>query len=417
MMNILYPFSRYPHLNTTFILDEVLEVQSLGHSVTIAELLQPQYGYADVHERHGEFRGCLISRARRWRLPLAVVRGVLSWPRQSLSVLFSLTRASVRNPFALAKALYGWSLGLWIALHCRESRIDWVHCHFASLPATAGWTAAAVLGIPYSITGQGFDVFATSRSIRNDALAAKVEAASFFVATSQYMADHVDGLCDGRSAHKTYVIPNGIRIDALQAQAQVGSRSPRHSGALVVSLGSYVPKKGHDTTIRAVSALVGVGVDLSLIVVGPGDRRPYEDLVRRLGLPDGRVELMGPLPHESVIPMLAKADVFALPCRVSHTGDRDGTPSVLKEAIALGVPVVSTAVSGIPELVRDGESGSIVPPDDEVALSEAIASIIRDPARATGLSNGAIRLLRADHDVRRNAARLLGIMQRQLDPA
>jgi glycosyltransferase involved in cell wall biosynthesis len=171
-----------------------------------------------------------------------------------------------------------------------------------------------------------------------------------------------------------------------------------------------VEKKGYPYLIEACRLLIDRGYDVRLRIVGGGEMK---DALRRhiaeVGL-DERVELLGARPQDEVIELYRTATVFALPCVVLDNGDRDGIPNVLVEAMRLGLPVVSTAVSGIPELVGDETTGLLVPPRDAEALASALARLLDDAQLRARLATGAAHRVAREFDLTANAARLKALL-------
>jgi glycosyltransferase involved in cell wall biosynthesis len=174
-----------------------------------------------------------------------------------------------------------------------------------------------------------------------------------------------------------------------------------------------VPKKGHDVLVRALGLLHDRGVEVEAVIAGEPDVEdaPVRTLIDELGLA-GHVRVVGTLSQAEILAAYRRADVFALACRITPDGDRDGIPNVMVEAMAAGLPVVSTAVSGIPELVVDGHNGLLVPPDDAEALADALARISKDPELVATLAANARATVaeRFDGDVlAQRMATLLGV--------
>jgi glycosyltransferase involved in cell wall biosynthesis len=146
-------------------------------------------------------------------------------------------------------------------------------------------------------------------------------------------------------------------------------------------------------------------------IIGEGpQRQELQALVDRLGLAD-RVVLNGALPFPEVVARYRRASVFVLPCIVTEEGDRDGIPNVILEAMASGLPVVSTPVSGIPEVVRDLDTGLSVPERDPAGIADAVHRLFGDPELASGMADRARELVRAEFDLDRNVDRLLAQFQ------
>jgi glycosyltransferase involved in cell wall biosynthesis len=211
----------------------------------------------------------------------------------------------------------------------------------------------------------------------------------------EYLTKHV-----GLDRHRLVRIYNGLDLDRF-ACAPDGERPPR-----VISVGRFVPKKGLDDLIRACALLRDAAVSFECTLVGGGvEEGRLRALVTQHALGE-HVHIAGALPQRDVIELVRGAAVFAAPCIVADDGDRDGLPTVLLESMALGTPVVSTDVVGIPEIVRDGDTGLLVPERDPARLATALGRILRAPALQRSLAVNARALIERDFDGHRNAATL-----------
>ncbi len=171
-------------------------------------------------------------------------------------------------------------------------------------------------------------------------------------------------------------------------------------------MGRLVEKKGFHILIEAIRLLRAEGRDVQCRIVGDGEER--ENLAQQIAAAalEGSVRLIGSLPQSEVVREMRSAALLACPCVVGSDGNRDGLPTVLLEAMALGLPCVATDVTGIPELVRDGETGFLVPDGDPEALSDAIVRALDDADLRQRLSRQARALIEREFDVTRNAAAL-----------
>ena len=175
---------------------------------------------------------------------------------------------------------------------------------------------------------------------------------------------------------------------------------------LILGAGLLVEKKGFDDLIEACAILLGREHEFACKIVGAGDQEgELKARIARRGLTD-RVELLGPRPQGELVRLVREAAVFAAPCVVGRDGNRDGLPTVLLEAMALGTPCVSTDVTGIPEVVRDAETGITVSQREPASLAEAIARLLVDPDLRVRLARRARRLIESEFEVNRNASSL-----------
>jgi glycosyltransferase involved in cell wall biosynthesis len=200
-------------------------------------------------------------------------------------------------------------------------------------------------------------------------------------------------------------IYNGIDLDRFRFE-EPGSREPT-----VVGVGRLVEKKGFGHLVDAVEMLAARGRPVRLALIGAGpEEAALRDQVRRTGLAD-RVDFHGPLPQGRMQDVVRRASVLAAPCVVGDDGNRDGLPTVLLEGLAMGTPCVATPVTGIPEAIKDGETGLLVPEADPQALADALAKVLDDPDRARRIAGAGRRLIEERFDVRRNTADLLRLFR------
>jgi colanic acid/amylovoran biosynthesis glycosyltransferase len=255
--------------------------------------------------------------------------------------------------------------------------IQHLHAHFATEATAVAHTLSVLTGIPFSFTAHAHDIYRTPQWLGQKMRAAK------FVAT----------VCEANREYllRTYPTVPPERIQIIRPGVDLKLFSPRperRSGPFhIVSVGRLVRTKGFVDLVAAAHQLKRRGLQFTCTIVGEGhDRAEVEAAIAEHQVAD-RVRLLGALPRDRILPILDASDVFVLPCYVDPaTGDRDGMPLVLAEAMAKGLPVVSTPVSGVPELVRDG-SGLLVPQRDVAALTDAIqcvAGMSEDARRAMG---------------------------------
>jgi glycosyltransferase involved in cell wall biosynthesis len=280
-----------------------------------------------------------------------------------------------------------------LAVAVRRKGIRHLHAPFASDACTVTRLAARFAGVPYSFTARAKDIF--HDSVRPDDLRQKLRDAAGVVTISDFHLDYLRRTYGPLAAHVRRVY-NGLDLDEFRY------RPPHDRPPVILAVGRLVEKKGFADLIDACELLASRGRDFRCRIVGAGAlRAELLAQAERLGLL-GRVELVGPLPQAEVIREMHAAAVLAMPCVVGKDGDRDGLPNVIQEALALGTPVVTTDVTGIPEVVRDGQTGLQVPQRDPPALAAALDRLLADPDLRVRLAAGGRRLIEAEFDIRRN---------------
>jgi glycosyltransferase involved in cell wall biosynthesis len=207
-----------------------------------------------------------------------------------------------------------------------------------------------------------------------------------------------------------HVVYHGLNADFERlVQGDLTRFEP--SRVRLLAVGRLVRKKGLDTFVEACALLRDRGLDFEAVIAG--ERGDHEALVRErvasAGL-DDRVTFLGPLTQGGLFEQYQQATVFALPCRVLDDGDRDGIPNVLMEAMACGVPVVTTGISGITELVHDDSNGLIVEPDRPVELADALHRLIKDPGLAKELGQEGRRTIATSFDAQQMAAQMATLL-------
>lgn len=254
-----------------------------------------------------------------------------------------------------------------VADRVRGDGFHHVHAHFATAAAEVARDAAALSGVTFSVTAHAKDIFHEDNT---EQLPRRVAGAATVVTVSEYNVRH---LADVMPTQRVRFVPNGLPMP--------GAAVPSPDGP-VLCVARLVPKKGIDVLIRAMAVLQ---TPRSLEIVGDGTcRADLERLTTELGL-DDRVRFLGALTSADVDEAYRRCALVALPCRIDADGDRDGMPTVLVEAMARAVPVVSTDVVGIDELVQNGQSGLLVPPEDPAALAAAIDQLLGDPDGASAM--------------------------------
>jgi glycosyltransferase involved in cell wall biosynthesis len=284
------------------------------------------------------------------------------------------------------------------ALLAREVRargIEHLHAHFATSATSVARMAAELAGITYSFTAHAKDIY--HEDVSPQSLRRKLADAAAVVTVSDYNLRFLHENFDGAAEH-AHRIYNGLDLPRLPF------RSPRERAPLVLGVGRLVEKKGFDDLIAACDILRRRGRTFTCKIIGEGEvEAALREQMARLNLAS-HVQLTGPQPQAEVFEAIAASAAFVAPCVVGSDGNRDGLPTVLLEAMALGAPCVSTDVTGIPEIVRHNETGLMVPQHDPGAIADAIDRLLSDAALRVRLAGEARRLVETQFDTTANTA-------------
>jgi len=279
-----------------------------------------------------------------------------------------------------------------------------LHTHFISTPADIAELAVRLAGLPFSISAHAKDIYLSPPA----ELRRKLRAARFTVTCTEFNRQTLASIAPQARVYRMY---HGVD----HALFHPDQRAPAPTVPRILSVGRLRRKKGLDTLIDACGVLRARGQNVSCEIVGYGEEQErLAAHIQRKGLAK-YVHLAGKLSREQVIERYAHAAVYVQPSRVAADGDRDGIPNVLLEAMAMGLPVVASRVSGIPELVADGHNGLLVEPDDPVALAEAITQLLEEPELCADLGRRARRTVIDSFDNDRNLRQLCALLQRPVE--
>jgi glycosyltransferase involved in cell wall biosynthesis len=402
---IAYLVSWFPAITETFILDEVRELRGRGVEVEVLPLFGRHGG--DVH---AGWRGLEpythYHRTLSWELAAAQLHWLRRRPRallrawgEALLRNASSRKLLVRTPLVLLK-------GALLARRIEAMGATHVHAHWATHPTLAAWLVRELTGKGYSFTAHAHDLYVDRAMLRE-----KVLGARFVVTISEFNRRLLAHECGPAAAEKVHVVRCGVDAGAFAPTR----RAP--AAATFVCVASLREYKGHRVLLEAVRLLRPRRPDVRVVLVGDGELRgELERRIARERLSEV-VELRGALPHQEIPAVLAGATAMVLPSVTSRDGQMEGIPVALMEAMAAGVPVVSTRLSGIPELVRDGETGLLVPERDAQALADAMERLAGDPALGARLADEARRAVRERFDRGRNVARLAALFEQVGAPA
>ena len=398
-MRVAYFVSRFPLATETFILREFDRVDRAPDVEVELFSLFP----AERTSVHPAGRRWLakLHRGRAFDLVAGPAWWLLRRPRRLLGALRWVVATHRARPAMLVRAMITAGMAAAHARRIERLGVDHIHAHWATYPTLAAWICWRLTGIPYSFTGHAHDLFIHQVGLRR-----KLRDATFVVAISDHNRGFLGDL--GADDAKVELVHYGIDLSAYRYRP----RAPERSGPVrALCVASFMESKGHSVLIEALAA-GGEQIDrVEFELVGEGPLRgEIEALARSRGVAH-RLRLLGRLSEQDVARRLDAADLFVLPSIVARNGDTEGIPNALIEAMASGVPVVSTRVSGIPELVRDGETGLLTDPEDSSGLRAAIERTLADPDAARARAVRGREIVEREFDIDAAARRLVGLFR------
>jgi glycosyltransferase involved in cell wall biosynthesis len=396
-----YVVSTWPRLSQTFVLREILAVERLGVPVRIFSTKDPdgEPVHGDVaHVRAGV---TYLTLRRHWKPALwANLRLVRDMPAPYARTLLSALRYrrwDVMRRFFQAG---------YLADLLRRDPVDHLHAHFATAPALVAMLTHQLSAVPYTFTAHARDIYVDTQP---ELLRAEMERAAAVVTVSEYNRGYLSRQLGPTANGKVRCIYNGLDLH----QFPFDRTRPADAGPpIILAVGRLIEKKGLGDLIAAADILRRRGRSFRVEIIGAGPLAPaLEAQVQRLALQD-QVAFLGAQPQEAVRLAYRRATIFALPCVVTAEGDRDGIPTVLLEAMASGVPVVSTSISGIPEVIQSGHNGLLVAPHDPAMLAGALDLLLADADLGDRLAYAARRTIEATFSIERNSAQLVTLFER-----
>lgn len=411
---VAFVLKGYPRLSETFIAQEIRALERRGLEIRLYSLRQP--AEADRHPIHGEIEAPVTYLPEYLRdEPLRVLAG---WRRARRLPGYREARATWwrdlrRDRTASRVRRFGQAMVLAAEL---APDIGQIHAHFLHTPASVARYAALMRALPWSVPAHAKDIWTIPDWEKREKLA----CCRWLVTCSLANARHLATLAPAADADAVRLAYHGLDLGRFPppppGEQEAHDGSDERDPAVLVSIGRAVEKKGHDVLIEALRRLPG-GLHWRLTHIGDGPLLPaLKQQAEAAGIA-GRIDWLGARPQGDVLATLRRSDLFVLACRIGGDGDRDGLPNVLMEAQSQGLACVSTAVSAIPELIEDGRTGLLVPPDDAGALSAAMALLIREPALRQRLGRAGLRRVHAAFAMEPGIDRLASWLGLQQEPA
>ena len=395
-----YVVSTWPRLSATFILNEVLAVERSGVSLRIFSVKDPDG--EPVHARVAQVRARVtyLSLRGHWKSALQANLGLFC--RQPGRYCRALLQALRYRRWGVLQRFF--QAG-YLAHELSREPVAHLHAHFAHSPTLVAMFTHQLTGIPYTFTAHAKDIYVETPP---ELLRAEAHRAQAVITCTEYNRQYLSSQIGPASDGKLHCIYHGLDLSQFQfAWPRVSDAGP----PVILSVARLVEKKGLSDLIAAAGILRGRGRRFQVEIIGDGPQhQALENQVMQLGLSD-RVKLLGVQTYDMVCLAYRRASIFALPCVVTADGDRDGLPNVLLEAMGSGVPVVSTPVSGIPELIESEHDGLLVPPNNPARLADALDRLLTQPELSERLARAAQAKIEAHFSIDRSSTQLLALFQ------
>ena len=398
---VAYILSRFPKISETFILREMIALQNKGLDIELYPLILEKQ--AVVHPEAKPWLATLhyfswLSIDVLWANIIAFLRAPFSYTKLWVRMIFG----NVSNPKFLARALLLFPKAVRMAREMQKSGVQHIHAHFATHPALVAWVIHNLTGISYSVTVHAHDLY-----VNQTMLATKMQSASFVITISDFNRTFLKKKVGANIEDKTEVVRCGIEQNIYAKNVNNASDGRFY----IKSIGSLQDYKGMRYLIEACALLIKRNIPIHCEIIGEGEmRKELEELIGELGVGD-TVLLAGAKTQGEVAEALAKASCYVQPSIITKTGKMEGIPVALMEALASGLPVVASDISGISELVRPEKTGYLVPEKDPLKLADALTYIFEHLDDAKRLAKAGQELVAQEYDLDINSTRVAALFE------
>ena len=399
---VAYMMSRFPKLTETFILYEMVELENLGLHIEVYPLV-----LQEEPVNHPEAARYVERAHTSPILSLQVLKDQLYWlkkyPAVYLALWWEVLGGNLRSPKFLLRSIAATLLGAHFARQMAGDSVEHIHAHWATHPTLCAFAVHRLTGITYSFTAHAHDLY-----VERAMLDKKIGEASFVVTISEHNRRFIAEQFGRQIAAKVRVVHCGVDTEVFQAS----QKAVENERFTIICVGSLEEKKGQRYLVEACHRLVQQGRDFQCLLVGDGPTRTQlEKKIAGLKL-SSYVKLLGRQTRQQVSQLLKSADIMTLPSIRLASGKQEGIPVALMEGMAMELPVVASDISGVPELVDDGECGYLVPERDPEALALAITRLYQDPELRRRMGRAGRSKVEAGFNLGRNTKELYRLLVR-----
>lgn len=398
----------YPRLSETFIAQEILELERAGFDLSIISLRRPTDKH--THPVHAEIK------APKHYLPEYIYQELFRvfWAKVNCvfkrgfwKAQFIFLKDLMRDPSANRIRRWGQAM---VLAHEYAGDHDHIYAHFLHTPCSVARYAAIISGKSFSISAHAKDIWTSPEWEMRE----KLEDCDWLVTCTEGGADYLKSLASENRVHLVYHGLDLSRFPTPEKQASKHDGSSSQNTVKLVTVGRAVAKKGIDTLIKALAKLPQ-DLHWQWTHIGGGPLKgELQELASTLGIKD-KCEFKGALPQSEVLETYINSDLFILPSRIDETGDRDGLPNVIVEAQSQSMAVISTNISGIPELIQSGTNGILIQPDKIDDLVQAIETLARDYKLRNKMGKQGEDKVRSDFSHKQTIGEIISLLDKSLE--
>lgn len=356
----------FPRISETFILNEILELERQGAEITIFSLKKPSEGkfHPQIADLKADVYYLEDLDVKKWS---GWVSSEWDYLESYSDKIWDLVSSALKNKDS-SRIDNIWR-SAWISSKAARLGIDRLHAHFASLPSTIAYLSHRITGVPFSFTAHAKDIFVYD--MEEHYLREKLQYASFVITVTNYNKRYLCERAPEIDADRIRVLYNGVNLELIQPIAVTKRKSNT-----ILSVGRLVEKKGFNDLLHALKILKEKSIDFECFVAGSGpEQENLITLMEELQLQKD-VTFIGSKTSDEVISLMREATVFCLPCVISKDNNIDALPTVLLEALAVGLPSVSTSISGIPEIIQHEHNGLLSEQKNPNQLAEMLEKLL-----------------------------------------
>ena len=395
----------YPRLSETFIAQEIRSLEEHGFEITLYSLRLPTD--KKTHPVHEEIQARRVYLPEYlYQQPLRVIRSLWKIRRRigGAQVFSTWWNDFRRDPSFNRIRRLGQAFVLAAEL---PDHITRVYVHFLHTPASVTRYACLILRLPWACSAHAKDIW-TSPPWE---LKEKLNECKWLTTCTSANAEYLEGLADDSS--KVKLNYHGLDLSRFHCKQPTFSDrdgSQESQPVVILSVGRAVAKKGYHSLLNSL-ALLPAEVHWKFVHIGGGPlRADLESTAELLGI-EHHIQWFGPQSQQTVLQHYQQSDLFVLNCQIDENGDRDGLPNVLVEAQSQGLAVISTDISGIPELIRPGENGILVHPDDTADLTRSLAHLITHPEVRARMGHSGHQIVQTTFDMKNNHNELYQLLE------